>query len=277
MLLRASRSSTADVDECSAKLISELRLLPFLRSSSGKALETRISGRGGSSNNVSISRSLLGLPLLVDLGCARGCGWVPVKVWSLWISMGQALGSILQNIFPVESPRNLRLLMLGLDAAGKTTILYKLKVGETVATIPTIGFNVEHLQHEDNVSFTVWDVGGQSKIRQLWCHYFHDAQGLIFVVDSTDQGRMKEAQEELHRLMDDPMLTEVKVLVLANKCDLPNSMPLEEISGKLGLSKLRQEYSIQSCCAISGEGLFQGLDWLATVLKEIPTSSPWVQ
>ncbi|KAL2629239.1 hypothetical protein R1flu_013925 [Riccia fluitans] len=268
MFLRASRSSTAAVDECSAKLISELRLLPFLRSSSGNALETRIGG--------DIGRSLLGRSRsLVDLGCGRGCGWL--KLWSLWTSMGQALGSILQNIFAVQSARNLRLLMLGLDAAGKTTILYKLKMGEKVATIPTIGFNVEHLEHQNNVSFTVWDVGGQSKIRQLWCHYFHDAQGLIFVVDSTDINRMKEAQEELQRLMDDPMLTEVKVLVLANKCDLPNSMPVQEISERLGLNNIRQEYSIQGCCAISGEGLFEGLDWLATVLKEIPSSSPWVQ
>ena len=55
-------------------------------------------------------------------------------------------------------------LMVGLDAAGKTTILYKLKLGEVVTTIPTIGFNVEQVDYK-NISFTVWDVGGQDKIR----------------------------------------------------------------------------------------------------------------
>ncbi|KAG6556165.1 hypothetical protein Mapa_002106 [Marchantia paleacea] len=257
MFLRANRSTGGD--DASVKLITELRLLPFLRSASGN-LETR-------------NRSLVRSRSFVDLG--RGCGWG--KVWNLWTSMGQTLGSMLQNLFSIQSARNLRLLMLGLDAAGKTTILYKLKMGERVATIPTIGFNVEHLQHENNVSFTVWDVGGQSKIRQLWCHYFHDAQGLIFVVDSTDHDRMREAYEELQRLMEDPILSGVKVLVLANKCDLPKAMSVKEISEKLGLHHIRQEYNIQGCCAISGEGLFEGLDWLATALKEVPSSSPWVQ
>ena len=68
--------------------------------------------------------------------------------------------------------QNARILMLGLDAAGKTTILFKLKLNENVSTIPTIGFNVETVTPVKNVTFTVWDVGGQEKIRQLWRHYF---------------------------------------------------------------------------------------------------------
>ena len=56
--------------------------------------------------------------------------------------------------------REMRILMVGLDAAGKTTILYKLKLGEVVNTIPTIGFNVETVEYK-NISFNVWDVGGQ--------------------------------------------------------------------------------------------------------------------
>ena len=77
---------------------------------------------------------------------------------------------------------------VGLDAAGKTTILYKLKLGEIVTTIPTIGFNVETVEYK-NIQFTVWDVGGQDKIRPLWRHYFSNTQGLIFVVDSNDRDR----------------------------------------------------------------------------------------
>lgn len=85
---------------------------------------------------------------------------------------------------------------VGLDAAGKTTILYKLKLGEIVTTIPTIGFNVETVEYK-NISFTVWDVGGQDKIRKLWRHYYQNTQGLIYVVDSSDTKRLPEAEQEL--------------------------------------------------------------------------------
>ena len=76
--------------------------------------------------------------------------------------------SVLKGLF---GKKEMRILMVGLDAAGKTTILYKLKLGEIVTTIPTIGFNVETVEYK-NISFTVWDVGGQDKIRPLWRHYF---------------------------------------------------------------------------------------------------------
>lgn len=66
--------------------------------------------------------------------------------------------------------------MLGLDAAGKTTILYKLKLGESTITIPTIGFNVETVQYK-NINFTVWDVGGQHLVRPLWKHYYPGTNG----------------------------------------------------------------------------------------------------
>merc|ERR1712026_483668 len=84
-----------------------------------------------------------------------------------------------------------RVLTIGLDAAGKTTLLYKLKLGMLVATIPTIGFNVETVEYK-NISFTMWDVGGQDKIRPLWRHYFQNTEGLIFVVDSNDRERIAE-------------------------------------------------------------------------------------
>lgn len=89
---------------------------------------------------------------------------------------------------------------MGLDAAGKTTILYKLKLGEIVTTIPTIGFNVETVEYK-NICFTVWDVGGQGKIRPLWRHYFQNTQGLIFVVDSNDRERIAEAEVELQHMV----------------------------------------------------------------------------
>ena len=121
--------------------------------------------------------------------------------------------SVFKKLF---SKKEMRILMVGLGAAGKTTILYKLKLGEIVTTIPTIGFNVETVEYK-NINFTVWDVGGQDKIRPLWRHYFQNTQGLIFVVDSNDRDRAAEARDELHRMLNEDELRDAVLLVFANK------------------------------------------------------------
>lgn len=134
---------------------------------------------------------------------------------------------------------------VGLDAAGKTTILYKLKLGEIVTTIPTIGFNVETVEYK-NICFTVWDVGGQDKIRPLWRHYFQNTQGLIFVVDSNDRERVGEAERELHNMLNEDELRDAVVLVFANKQDLPNAMSAAELTEKLRLNSLHNR-SVSYC------------------------------
>ncbi|KAI4326060.1 hypothetical protein MLD38_031412 [Melastoma candidum] len=175
--------------------------------------------------------------------------------------MGLALSRLVKMLF---TKKEMRILMLGLDAAGKTTILYKLKLGEVVTTIPTIGFNVETVEYK-NVGFTVWDVGGQDKIRPLWRHYFQNTQGLIFVVDSNDKDRILEAREELHRMLSEDELRTATLLVFANKQDLPNAMSVSEITDKLSLHSLRsRRWFIQAACATSGQGLYEGLDWLSS-------------
>ncbi|RNE98217.1 ADP-ribosylation factor 1, partial [Trypanosoma rangeli] len=99
--------------------------------------------------------------------------------------MGQWLASAFKSLL---GKQEVRILMVGLDAAGKTTILYKLKLGEIVTTIPTIGFNVETVEYK-NLKFTMWDVGGQDVLRPLWRHYYQNTNGIIFVVDSNDRER----------------------------------------------------------------------------------------
>ena len=134
-------------------------------------------------------------------------------------------------------------------------------------TIPTIGFNVETVEYR-NISFTVWDVGGQHKIRRLWRHYYQDTNGLIFVVDSTDEDRFIEAAEELHSLLSNDEMRDAKVLIYANKQDLPTASNASAISDKLNLRNLRNhEWYIQPCSAISGDGLYEGLDWLSRAVK----------
>nr|CAD1816861.1 unnamed protein product [Ananas comosus var. bracteatus] len=188
-----------------------------------------------------------------------------VELLSLSLSLSRAkMGLSFTKLFSrLFAKKEMRILMVGLDAAGKTTILYKLKLGEIVTTIPTIGFNVETVEYK-NISFTVWDVGGQDKIRPLWRHYFQNTQGLIFVVDSNDRDRIVEARDELHRMLNEDELRDAVLLVFANKQDLPNAMNAAEITDKLGLHSLRQRHwYIQSTCATSGEGLYEGLDWLS--------------
>ncbi|XP_021750783.1 ADP-ribosylation factor 1-like isoform X1 [Chenopodium quinoa] len=162
------------------------------------------------------------------------------------------------------SKHQMKILMVGLDASGKTTILYKLKLGQVVRTLPTIGFNVETVEY-NNLSFAVWDLGGQEKIRSLWKHYFRNTQGLIFVVDSTDRERIVEARNQLHRILtEQDELSNTAVLVFANKQDLPNAMSVSEVAHKLGLHLLRDHrWFIQDASAISGRGLYQGLNWLS--------------
>merc|ERR1712194_198370 len=150
-------------------------------------------------------------------------------------------------------------------------ILYKLKLGEVQATIPTIGFNVETVTYK-SISFTVWDVGGQDKIRPLWKHYYHNTQGIIFVVDSNDSERINNeydrednAHFELNSMLQEDELKDAALLVLANKQDLPQAMSVNECTEKLGLNQLRnRDWYIQSTCATTGEGL----DWLANTLNK---------
>lgn len=174
--------------------------------------------------------------------------------------MGKQLSKLFRN-------KNMRILMLGLDAAGKTTILYKLKLGQSVTTIPTVGFNVETVTYK-NVKFNVWDVGGQDKIRPLWRHYYAGTQGLIFVVDCADRDRIEEARQELHRIINDREMRDAVILIFANKQDLPDAMKPQEVQDKLGLGRIKDRtWYVQPSCSTSGDGLYEGLTWLTANAK----------
>lgn len=160
----------------------------------------------------------------------------------------------------------MRILMLGLDAAGKTTVLYKLKLDQPVTAIPTVGFNVETVTFK-NVKFGIWDVGGQDKIRPLWRHYYTGTQGLIFVIDSSDRERIDEAKQELYKIAMDRGMSEVPILIFANKQDMPNSMKPQEIQQRLELSHGPLEHRhwvVQPTTAVNGDGIYEGLSWLMT-------------
>ncbi|KAF0689832.1 Aste57867_18744 [Aphanomyces stellatus] len=157
--------------------------------------------------------------------------------------------------------------MVGLDAAGKTTILYKFKMDEVRSTIPTIGFNVETFQYK-NIEFTMWDIGGQDKLRGLWKYYYQNTDAVIFVVDSNDSHRIHVAAEELHRMFQEDELRQAKLLVYANKQDLGNVMTPSQVSDALQLKTVtRHATFVQPCSAVSGQGLYEGLEWLSKALN----------
>ncbi|RAO64716.1 uncharacterized protein BHQ10_000728 [Talaromyces amestolkiae] len=178
--------------------------------------------------------------------------------------MGGSVSKLMGKIF---GSKEMRILMLGLDAAGKTTILYKLKLNQDVTTIPTVGFNVESVTYK-NVKFNVWDVGGQDKIRPLWRHYYSGTQGLIFVVDSSDTARLSEARLELHKIINDREMKDALLLVFANKQDTPGHLSPEEITNALQLNKLKDRlWYVVPSVATEGTGIFEGLAWLSNNVK----------
>lgn len=117
--------------------------------------------------------------------------------------MGKSGGGGGASLFDSINPsQTLQIVMLGLDSAGKTTVLYRLKFDQYLNTVPTIGFNCEKIKLTKGgkgVQFLVWDVGGQEKLRPLWRSYTRCTDGIVFVLDSVDVERMEEAKIELMR------------------------------------------------------------------------------
>ncbi|KAK9460443.1 ADP-ribosylation factor family-domain-containing protein [Lipomyces oligophaga] len=180
--------------------------------------------------------------------------------------MGQVFGRILSKLWGGD--KEIRILILGLDGAGKTTILYRLQIGEVITTVPTIGFNVETLTYK-NLKFNVWDLGGQTSIRPYWRCYYSDTAAVIFVVDATDRERIEMCKVELNEMLGEEELADAALLVFANKQDQPGAMTAPEVSDALGLVGMKdRSWSIVACSAIRGEGLTDGLDWLVEVIKE---------
>ncbi|XP_057967853.1 ADP-ribosylation factor 1 isoform X2 [Malania oleifera] len=162
--------------------------------------------------------------------------------------------------------REARILVLGLDNAGKTTILYRLQMGEVVSTIPTIGFNVETVQY-NNIKFQVWDLGCLCH-RPYWRCYFPNTQAIIYVVDSSDTDRLIIAKDEFHAILEEEELKGAVVLIFANKQDLPGALDDAAVTEALELHKIKnRQWAIFKTSAIKGEGLFEGLDWLSNTLK----------
>ncbi|XP_059176739.1 ADP-ribosylation factor-like protein 3 [Physella acuta] len=156
----------------------------------------------------------------------------------------------------------LRILLLGLDNAGKTTLLKVLASEDITHITPTQGFNIKSVQSK-GFKLNVWDIGGQRRIRPYWKNYFENTDLLIYVIDSSDRKRFDETGEELTELLEEEKLAGVPVLIFANKQDLMTAAKASEIAEGLNLNSIRdREWQIQACSAVSGEGVKEGIEWM---------------
>ncbi|CDS03456.1 Putative ADP-ribosylation factor-like protein2 [Lichtheimia ramosa] len=168
--------------------------------------------------------------------------------------------TILKKIRTKE--KEIRILMLGLDNAGKTTILKRFN-GEPIDTIsPTLGFNIKTLEH-NGYKLNIWDVGGQKSIRSYWRNYFEQTDALVWVVDSADHLRLDDCRRELASLLQEERLAGATLLVFANKQDLPGAYSDQELRQALGLDNIKSHHwAIQGCSAVTGENLLEGMNWV---------------
>lgn len=162
-----------------------------------------------------------------------------------------------------------RVLLLGLDGAGKSTLLYQLSLAQRMVTLPTVGFNVETLEWDRGLWVTLWDVGGQEKMRTMWGCYCEHADGLLYVVDSSDLQRLEVSRRALERLLQNDHLKHVPVVILANKQDVAGALGAEDLTRRFRIQKLCSDRSwyVQPCSALSGDGLAQGFQKLVAFVK----------
>jgi ADP-ribosylation factor-like protein 5B len=177
--------------------------------------------------------------------------------------MGLVL-SMWNSLFAGE--QDVKVIIVGLNNSGKTTTLYQLHLGEVVSTQPTIGSNVEEIRR-GKVRFQAWDLGGQESLRKTWSTYYTNTQAVILVVDSSERDRINVVKKELKLILVHEDLQKTVLLVCANKQDVKNAMTPAEISTALELHEIKgRPWHIQGCCALTGEGLNEGLDWVAQQL-----------
>jgi len=161
-----------------------------------------------------------------------------------------------------KDEKEARILMLGLDNAGKTTILKKMSQEDISHIMPTQGFNIKSLV-QDGFKLNVWDIGGQKTIRPYWSNYFESSDALIYVIDSSDRRRLEESGQELRELLAEDKLAAIPLLIFANKQDLLQATPADEITEALALGSISDRtWTIQACSAKDGTGLDEGMAWL---------------
>ena len=178
--------------------------------------------------------------------------------------MGFILSKIIE--FFTKNRNNFKIIILGMQNAGKTTILYRLSLGQMVKTTPTIGSNVEELTY-NNVKFQAWDLGGQESTRSVWDVYYLNTDAVVYVIDSQDEEYFEESKAQFHKLIHNQTLKNAIILIFANKQDLPGAKDVNKLVQDYEFFKIKEHiWHIQPCSALKGEGLITGIKWLSEQL-----------
>ncbi|KAB2111511.1 hypothetical protein AG0111_0g2435 [Alternaria gaisen] len=163
--------------------------------------------------------------------------------------------------------KEMRILMLGLDNAGKTTIVKKIMNEDVNSVSPTLGFIIKTIEY-DGYKLNIWDVGGQKTLRTYWKNYFEKTDTLIWVVDATDRERIDDCRNELAGLLLEERLSGASLLVFKNKSDVPGSMTEDEICEGLRLDAIKtHKWHVMTCSAMTGTNLQEGLEWVVQDAK----------
>ena len=177
--------------------------------------------------------------------------------------MGFIFSKILD--FFSRSRNNFKIIILGIQNAGKTTILYRLSIGQLVKTTPTIGSNVEEISY-NNVKLQAWDLGGQESTRSIWNVYYVNTDAIIYVIDTHDE-TYDDSKTQFYKLLSNETLKNAVILIYANKQDLPGAKNVAEIIQIYELDTIKDHiWHIQPCSAQTGEGLITGMKWLSDQL-----------
>ena len=172
-----------------------------------------------------------------------------------------------KSVIELLAEKNLKILLVGLDNTGKTTILHQLNIGKIITIMPTIGFVIEELNYK-GLNFISWDLCGADRIREGWKKYYKNINVLIFVIDSNDKDRFDDSVDELEFMLKQEELKNCAILIIANKQDLSGALTPEEITIKLKERLKGRQSLVQGTVAKTGQGLKEGLEWILSILEK---------
>jgi len=173
--------------------------------------------------------------------------------------------------------KHIHVLVVGINSSGKTSLIYQLKLGHNVLTLPTVGYQTEKVklsstEKSPSITFDMIDIGGASPIRCLWKEFTNKCDAIVYVVDAANRTTLQESALEFHKIMNERLAhhrnSSVPVLVFANKQDLPNAASVREVCELFHVAQDHDMCHVQSCCARDGSGLSEGMQWLKTCLSK---------
>jgi ADP-ribosylation factor related protein 1 len=174
----------------------------------------------------------------------------------------------------IFSKTEFHVLILGIDKAGKTTLLEKLKAHYSKLEglppdriVPTVGLNIGRVEVL-NSKLVFWDLGGQLGLRSIWEKYYEEAHAVVFVVDATCPSRFEDSKSALEKVLRHEDLRGAPLLILANKQDLAEAVSADELARYLDLKKLDERaYTFEGVSAYDGTGIKESVDWLVEVME----------